>query len=110
MVDQSIIGWAGLPENCFQERANYRGLPDQCPPQRDAAAGRATKLIDFSRVLPPFWTAGSLAAGWSQAAAIAPLGGSIQELPGHSDARTTEISTYVAKVMRWEIGSPLDDL
>ena len=45
-----------------------------------------------------------------QAAAIAPLVGSIQELPGHSDARTTKISTYVAKTMRREIGSPLDDL
>jgi integrase len=48
--------------------------------------------------------------GLSHAAAIAPLDGSIQELPGHSDARTTELSTYVAKVMRREIGSPLDDL
>ena len=73
-------------------------------------SGARAKLIDFSTVLPPLWTAGSLAAGWSQAAAIAPLGGSIQELPGHSDARTTEISTYVAKAMRREIGSPLDDL
>jgi integrase len=64
----------------------------------------------FQHGAATLWTAGSLAAGWSQAAAIAPLGGSIQELPGHSDARTTEISTYVAKAMRREIGSPLDDL
>ena len=65
-------------------------------PQRGATG----RLIDFSTVLLPLWTAGSLAAGWSQAAAIAPLGGSIQELPGPSDTRTTKISTYVAKTMR----------
>lgn len=35
---------------------------------------------------------------------------SIQELPGHADVRTTEIYTQLARAMRGEIGSPLDDL
>lgn len=35
---------------------------------------------------------------------------SIQELLGHSDVRTTEIYTQLAKAMRGEITSPLDDL
>ena len=35
---------------------------------------------------------------------------SIQELLGHSDVRTTEIYTLLAKAMRGEITSPLDDL
>lgn len=35
---------------------------------------------------------------------------SIQELLGHSDVRTTEIYTKLAKAMRGEITSPLDDL
>lgn len=36
--------------------------------------------------------------------------GSIQQLLGHADVRTTEIYTQLAKAMRGEIGSPLDDL
>ena len=35
---------------------------------------------------------------------------SIQELLGHSDVRTTEIYTQLARAMRGEITSPLDDL
>ena len=35
---------------------------------------------------------------------------SVQELLGHSDVRTTEIYTKLAKAMRGEITSPLDDL
>lgn len=35
---------------------------------------------------------------------------SIQELLGHADVRTTEIYTALAKAMRGEITSPLDDL
>lgn len=35
---------------------------------------------------------------------------SIQELLGHVDVRTTEIYTKLAKTMRGEITSPLDDL
>lgn len=35
---------------------------------------------------------------------------SVQELLGHSDVRTTEIYTQLAKAMRGEITSPLDDL
>ncbi len=35
---------------------------------------------------------------------------SVQELLGHADVRTTEIYTRLAKAMRGEIGSPLDDL
>jgi integron integrase len=35
---------------------------------------------------------------------------SIQELLGHADVRTTEIYTQLAKAMRGEITSPLDDL
>lgn len=35
---------------------------------------------------------------------------SIQELLGHADVRTTEIYTELARAMRGEIGSPLDDL
>ena len=35
---------------------------------------------------------------------------SIQKLLGHSDVRTTEIYTELAKAMRGEITSPLDDL
>jgi integron integrase len=35
---------------------------------------------------------------------------SIQELLGHADVRTTEIYTRLAKAMRGEITSPLDDL
>jgi integrase len=35
---------------------------------------------------------------------------SIQQLLGHVDVRTTEIYTQLAKAMRGEIGSPLDDL
>ena len=35
---------------------------------------------------------------------------SIQQLLGHSDVRTTEIYTQLAKAMRGEITSPLDDL
>ena len=35
---------------------------------------------------------------------------SVQELLGHADVRTTEIYTELAKAMRGEIGSPLDDL
>lgn len=34
----------------------------------------------------------------------------IQELPGHGAVRTTEIYTHVARAMRGEIRSPLDDL
>lgn len=35
---------------------------------------------------------------------------SIQELLGHANVRTTEIYTQLAKAMRGEITSPLDDL
>ncbi|MFZ4765999.1 MAG: hypothetical protein ACOYMN_13700 [Roseimicrobium sp.] len=35
---------------------------------------------------------------------------SVQELLGHVDVRTTEIYTQLAKAMRGEIPSPLDDL
>lgn len=35
---------------------------------------------------------------------------SVQEVLGHTDVRTTEIYTHVAKAMRGEITSPLDDL
>jgi site-specific recombinase XerD len=35
---------------------------------------------------------------------------SIQQLLGHADVRTTEIYTHLAKAMRGEITSPLDDL
>lgn len=35
---------------------------------------------------------------------------SVQELLGHADVRTTEIYTQLAKAMRGEITSPLDDL
>ncbi|MBK8039109.1 MAG: tyrosine-type recombinase/integrase [Verrucomicrobiaceae bacterium] len=35
---------------------------------------------------------------------------SVQQLLGHSDVRTTEIYTQLAKAMRGEITSPLDDL
>lgn len=35
---------------------------------------------------------------------------SIQQLLGHSDVRTTEIYTQLARAMRGEITSPLDDL
>lgn len=35
---------------------------------------------------------------------------SVQQLLGHADVRTTEIYTELAKAMRGEIGSPLDDL
>ena len=35
---------------------------------------------------------------------------SIQELLGHADVRTTEIYTKLARAMRGEITSPLDDL
>jgi integron integrase len=35
---------------------------------------------------------------------------SIQQLLGHTDVRTTEIYTQLARAMRGEIGSPLDDL
>ena len=35
---------------------------------------------------------------------------SIQQLLGHVDVRTTEIYTALAKAMRGEITSPLDDL
>jgi site-specific recombinase XerD len=35
---------------------------------------------------------------------------SIQELLGHKNVATTEIYTQLAKAMRGEIGSPLDDL
>lgn len=35
---------------------------------------------------------------------------SMKELLGHSDVRTTEIYTHVAKAMQGKVGSPLDDL
>jgi len=35
---------------------------------------------------------------------------SIQDLLGHADVRATEIYTQLAKAMRGEIASPLDDL
>jgi site-specific recombinase XerD len=35
---------------------------------------------------------------------------SVQDLLGHADVRTTEIYTKLARAMRGEIGSPLDDL
>ncbi len=35
---------------------------------------------------------------------------SVQDLLGHADVRTTEIYTQLAKAMRGEITSPLDDL
>ena len=35
---------------------------------------------------------------------------SIEELLGHADVRTTEIYTQLARAMRGEITSPLDDL
>jgi integron integrase len=35
---------------------------------------------------------------------------SVQELMGHADVRTTEVYTQMARAMRGEIGSPLDDL
>lgn len=35
---------------------------------------------------------------------------SVQELLGHADVRTTEVYTQLARAMRGEIGSPLDDL
>jgi site-specific recombinase XerD len=35
---------------------------------------------------------------------------SVQEFPGHADIRTTEIHVKLARAMRGEITSPLDDL
>lgn len=35
---------------------------------------------------------------------------SVQELLGHRDIRTTEVYGQLARAMRGEIGSPLDDL
>jgi site-specific recombinase XerD len=35
---------------------------------------------------------------------------SVQELPGHTDIRTTMICLQLARAMRGEISSPLDDL
>jgi site-specific recombinase XerD len=35
---------------------------------------------------------------------------SVQELLGHSDVRTTEVYTQLARAMRGEVTSPLDDL
>jgi site-specific recombinase XerD len=35
---------------------------------------------------------------------------SVQELLGHADVRTTEVYTQLARAMRGEVRSPLDDL
>ncbi len=68
---------------------------------------RATKLADLSRRV----TAHVLRHSYATHLILRGVDiRSIQQLLGHSDVRTTEIYTELARAMRGEITSPLDDL
>ncbi|MCX6855282.1 MAG: tyrosine-type recombinase/integrase [Verrucomicrobia bacterium] len=69
--------------------------------------GRVVKLIDLGKRV----TAHTLRHSFATHLILRGVDiRSIQQLLGHVDVRTTEIYTQLAKAMRGEITSPLDDL
>jgi integrase len=97
-------GW-GFMANVFGAKERHSQLLHDVNISRELA--RASKLAGITKRV----TANSLRHSFATHLILRGVDiRSIQELLGHADVRTTEIYTQLAKAMRGEITSPLDDL